>query len=133
MSHMPLWSVGFTTTCAISAYHNWKYHSWFCFLFFNNISVISWQSVLLVEEIWVLGENHRPVTDKHNDWTKVIVRKRPCCQNYIYSNLDLWPNDPKINRVLPLPQGNRLAKLRSKVKVTITINRIFDNRVVSTQ
>jgi hypothetical protein len=29
---------------------------------FNNISVISWQSVLLVEETGVAGENHRPVT-----------------------------------------------------------------------
>jgi len=28
---------------------------------FNNISVISWRSVLLVEETGVLGENHRPV------------------------------------------------------------------------
>jgi len=28
---------------------------------FNNISVISWWSVLLVEEAGVLGENHRPV------------------------------------------------------------------------
>jgi hypothetical protein len=28
---------------------------------FNNISVISWQSVLLVEEIGVPGEDHRPV------------------------------------------------------------------------
>ena len=28
---------------------------------FNNISVISWQSALLVEET---GENHRPVTDQ---------------------------------------------------------------------
>jgi hypothetical protein len=27
---------------------------------FNNISVISWQSVLLVEETAVPGENHRP-------------------------------------------------------------------------
>jgi len=27
---------------------------------FNNISVISWQSVLLVEEIRVPRENHRP-------------------------------------------------------------------------
>jgi hypothetical protein len=27
---------------------------------FNNISVISWQSVLLVEETGVPGENHRP-------------------------------------------------------------------------
>jgi len=29
---------------------------------FNNISDISWRSVLLVEEIGVPGENHRPVT-----------------------------------------------------------------------
>jgi hypothetical protein len=29
---------------------------------FNNISVISWQSVLLVEETGGPGENHRPVT-----------------------------------------------------------------------
>jgi hypothetical protein len=28
---------------------------------FNNISVISWRSVLLMEEIGVPGENHRPV------------------------------------------------------------------------
>jgi hypothetical protein len=28
---------------------------------FNNISVISWQSVLLVEETRGLGEKHRPV------------------------------------------------------------------------
>ena len=27
---------------------------------FNNISAISWWSVLLVEETWVPGENHRP-------------------------------------------------------------------------
>jgi hypothetical protein len=27
---------------------------------FNNFSVISWQSVLLVEETVVLEENHRP-------------------------------------------------------------------------
>jgi hypothetical protein len=28
---------------------------------FNNISAISWRSVLLVEEIGVPGENYRPV------------------------------------------------------------------------
>jgi hypothetical protein len=28
---------------------------------FNNTSVISWQSVLLVEETGVPGENHQPV------------------------------------------------------------------------
>jgi hypothetical protein len=31
------------------------------FMVFNNISVISWRSVLLVEETGVPGENHRPV------------------------------------------------------------------------
>jgi hypothetical protein len=33
-------------------------------------------------------------------------------KNTIYSNshLDLWPNDPKINRILPLPQGNHVVK-----------------------
>jgi hypothetical protein len=35
-----------------------------------------------------------------------------CTHNYMYSNcdLDLWPNDLKINRVLPRPQGNHVAK-----------------------
>jgi hypothetical protein len=33
-----------------------------CNATFNNISSISWQSVLLVEETGVSGENHRPVT-----------------------------------------------------------------------
>ena len=38
-----------------------------CNATFRNISVISWRSVLLVEETLVPGENHRPVasvTDK---------------------------------------------------------------------
>jgi hypothetical protein len=39
---------------------------WFTIVVFNatfkNISVISWRSVLLVEEIRVPGENHRPVS-----------------------------------------------------------------------
>jgi len=29
---------------------------------FNNTSIISWRSVLLVEESGMLGENHRPDT-----------------------------------------------------------------------
>ena len=31
---------------------------------FNNISVISWRSVLLVEETGVRGENHQPVVNR---------------------------------------------------------------------
>ncbi len=34
---------------------------------FNNISVISWQSVLLVEEPGVPGENHGPATIANQD------------------------------------------------------------------
>jgi hypothetical protein len=33
---------------------------------FNNISVISWRSVLLVEETGVPGENHRPIPNQTN-------------------------------------------------------------------
>jgi len=31
---------------------------------FNNISVISWRSVLLVEETGVTGEKHRPAASR---------------------------------------------------------------------
>jgi hypothetical protein len=31
---------------------------------FNHISVISWQSVIMVENVGVLEEIHQPVTDK---------------------------------------------------------------------
>jgi hypothetical protein len=44
--------------------HNFRVFSFGFMVFsttFNNISVISWQSVLVVEETGVPGENHRPV------------------------------------------------------------------------
>jgi len=45
---------------------------------FNNISVISWRSVLLEEETAVPGENHRPAASHwqtllHNVWTMEYV------------------------------------------------------------
>jgi len=54
------------TNKLFSRYHN-TYFSGFGFMVFNatfnNISVISWRSVLLVEETGVPGENHRPVAN----------------------------------------------------------------------
>jgi hypothetical protein len=51
---------------------------WFLFMVFNatsnNISVISWRSVLLGEEIWVSGENNRPVV-RH--WQSCIEYTSP--------------------------------------------------------
>jgi len=43
---------------------------------------------------------------------KLSCGNDPVVKNSIYSNndLDLSPNDPKIKRVLPLPQGNHVAK-----------------------
>jgi hypothetical protein len=40
---------------------------------FNNISVISWLSVLLVEETGVLEENHRPVASHRHTVSHNIV------------------------------------------------------------
>jgi hypothetical protein len=52
---------------------------------FNNISVIQWQSVLLVEETGVPGENHRPVvsgTPRHergsNSQPYLVVKGKDC-------------------------------------------------------
>ena len=43
---------------------------------------------------------------------KLVCGNDPVVINSIYSNgdLDLCPNDLKINRVLPLPQGNHVVK-----------------------
>ena len=41
-----------------------------CNVTFNTISVISWQSVLLVEETRGLGEDHRPVESHWQTWSR---------------------------------------------------------------
>jgi len=40
---------------------------------FNNISAISWWSVLLVEVIRVRGENHRPVASRWQTLSHNVV------------------------------------------------------------
>jgi hypothetical protein len=42
---------------------------------FNNISIISWRSVLLVEETGVPGENHRPAASHRQTLSQ-------CCIEY---------------------------------------------------
>ena len=44
---------------------------------FNNISVISWQSVLLVEETRVPGENHRPVASHWQTLSHNVISSTP--------------------------------------------------------
>jgi hypothetical protein len=45
---------------------------------FNNIRVIFWQSVLLVEEIGVPGENHRPVASHWQTLPHNVVSSTSC-------------------------------------------------------
>ena len=44
---------------------------------FNNISVILWQSVLLVEETGVPGENHRPTVSHWQTLSHNVVSSTP--------------------------------------------------------
>jgi hypothetical protein len=44
---------------------------------FNNISVISWRSALLVEETGVPGENHRPAASHDNLYHIMLYRVHP--------------------------------------------------------
>ena len=47
----------------------------------NNISVISWRSVVLVEETGVSGENHRPAT---NHWQTLLHNVKHIGNSYIF-------------------------------------------------
>ena len=58
---------------------------------FNNISVISWRSVLLMEETRVSGENHRPATShwqtvSHN----VVSLSVTCGRSVVLSGYSDW-------------------------------------------
>ena len=44
---------------------------------FNNISVISWRSVLFLEETGVPGENHRPIANYRQTLSHNIVKSTP--------------------------------------------------------
>jgi hypothetical protein len=44
---------------------------------FNSISIISWRSVLLVEETGVPGENHRPVASHGKTLSHNVVSSTP--------------------------------------------------------
>ena len=45
---------------------------------FNNISVISWLLVLLVEEIIVFGEKQRPATGHSQRLSHKVISSTPC-------------------------------------------------------
>jgi len=54
---------------------------------FNNILVISWRSVLLVEETGVSGENHQPVTSHWQTLSHNVVSSTPSHERSSNSSL----------------------------------------------
>ena len=56
---------------------------------FNNISVISWRSVLLVEETGVPEENHRPVASHRQTLSHNVVSSTPRVHHEQGSNSQL--------------------------------------------
>ena len=57
---------------------------------FNNISVISWRSVLLVEEISMPGEHHRSATSHWQTVSHNVVSSKP--RHELNSNFQLELN-----------------------------------------
>ena len=55
---------------------------------FNNISVISWRSVLLVEEAGVPGENHQHDASHRQTLSHNVVSSTPRRERY--SNSTMW-------------------------------------------
>jgi hypothetical protein len=53
----------------------------------NDISVISWQSVLLMGETGVTGENLRPATNHRKNVSHNVLLNTPCHERYSRSQL----------------------------------------------
>ena len=51
---------------------------------------------------------------------KLSCGNDPVVNNSIYSNSDLSPNDPKIYKIFPLPQGNYIIIWSNLVKIQYT-------------
>ena len=69
---------------------------------FNNISVISWRSILFVKETRVPGVNHRPTAWMGLEYTYLVVIGTVCigsCENYhtITSTTAPYLNDINID------------------------------------
>ena len=83
-----------------------KYRFWFRFsAIFNNISVILWRSVLLVEETGVPGENQRSVASHWQTLSHNVVSSTPCLNGVRTHNIS----------------GDRKTTIRSRSWIKIKI------------
>ena len=56
---------------------------------FNNISAISWRPVLLVEETWVTGENHRPAGNLWQTLSYKVVCSSPSSRFELTTSMEI--------------------------------------------
>jgi hypothetical protein len=73
----------------------WNLYLWFMVFnaTFNNISVISWRSILLVEEIRVPGENHWPVASHWQTFSHNNVSSTPPHERFELTTLVVIDTD----------------------------------------
>jgi hypothetical protein len=103
---------------------------------FNNISVRSWRSVLLVEETGVPGENHRPVVSHWQTLSYNVVSSL----DYKISNIIkkkyscvFWGNVNNVNIPQRFPCRRRVKSLKcyslSLCPPTILVTRVTNNKL----
>jgi len=100
---------------------------------FNNILVISWRSVLLVEETGVSGENHRPSASHSQTLSHNVVSSTPRHERDSKSQRYLWytlitkvvVNPTTIQSRPRRPHNNKMIKIqirhRKKIQGLIVI------------
>jgi hypothetical protein len=97
---------------------------------FNNISVISWWSVLLMEETGVLDENHKPTanhrqTSSHNVVSSTLRHERESqlywwfaliAQVVVNPNIRSWPRRPvsQVNQQATITPHNHIKQTTLK-------------------
>ena len=94
-----------------------------CFMVFNtpfkNISVISWRTVLLLEETGVPRENHHPVASHWRTVSHNVVSSTP--RHERGSNSQLWWWLAQIAQVFVNPTTIRLLLFKSKWQLNWTL------------
>jgi hypothetical protein len=84
---------------------------------FNNISVISWRSVLLVEETGISGENEWPATSHRQTWSHNVVSSTPRLSGIRTHNVSHNPNPQYEISTLYLVLVSSLVLVRFSVEL----------------
>ena len=102
---------------------------------YSNVDLDLWPNDPKINRVLPLPQgNHVVKFGKYPIYrTKDIMRKWLLSKIlFIVSDLDLWPNDPKINRIFPLPQGNHVVKIQyTELKLSCKNDPVVKNYIYS--